>query len=118
MKLELILKPCPWCKKTPELEMPIPDDTWCWNIQCRNPSCAVNPKSKHVSIRNTNKTQFFSFHGKVEKLVLGWNYGNLCKPYEKKVIDLAMLPELNASAEVLCARNPWFKTIYEGNDKI
>ncbi len=118
MKLEVILKPCTWCKKTPDIWMPIGEDTWVWEIRCGNPKCAVNPKSKHVSIRNTNKTQFLPFHGKVERLVCTWNYGNDCKPYEKKVINLEKVPELNVTAEYLCNRDPWYKIIYEGNDKI
>jgi hypothetical protein len=118
MKIELILKPCPWCKKTPDIWMPIEDDTWCWKIMCINTHCRIKPSTAHVSIRKSAKTNFWNFHDKLEKIVCGWNYGNEGKPYEKKLIDLEELPELNISAENLCAHDPWFRTIYLGNGEI
>lgn len=111
MKLELVLKPCPWCRKTPDIWMPIEEDTWCWKIRCINPSCCMRPESPHVSIRKSVKKQFFDFHGKLEHLCHTWNGGNPFAPFELKTIDLSKLPEINEGAEALCSRDPWFKRI-------
>lgn len=111
MKIEVVLKPCPWCRKTPDIWMPVEGVTWCWQIQCDNNECWMKPKTGHVSIRKTTKKDFFSFHGKVERLAHIWNGGNPFKAYEMKVIDLEHLPDLNKGAEYLCNADPWFRRI-------
>lgn len=111
MKIEVVLKPCPWCKKTPDIWMPIEGDTWCWLIQCNNYYCRMKPKSPHVSIRKTTKSDFFLWHGKVESLAHRWNAGNPFKAFEMKVIDLERLPDLNRTSEFLCNRDPRFTRI-------
>ena len=98
MKLEVVLKPCPWCRKTPEIYMPIGDGTWCWDIRCANESCSMKPKTPYVSIRNTTKYMFDNFYEKLRYMANTWNGGNPFPPYDMKVIDLAPLPELNKSA--------------------
>lgn len=91
MKLEVVLKPCPWCKKTPDMQMPTWDDTWKWTIRCANTMCGVQPESKHVSVRNTSKTLLSRFVQKVDQLASNWNQGNDYKAFEKKVIDLSKI---------------------------
>lgn len=92
MKIEVIIKPCPWCKQTPDLNMPIDnltncDGTWCWYIQCFK--CKMKPKSPYVSLRKTTKTDPFRIGKKLEELAHMWNEGNDYKAYEKKVVDLS-----------------------------
>lgn len=111
MKLEVVLRPCPWCRKTPELWMPIPEKTWCWWVVCDNKDCHMKPRSPHVSIRNTTKKNFVSFYYKIERLAHTWNGGNPICPYEMKIIDLEKLAELNQGAEFLCIADPWYKRI-------
>lgn len=93
------LKPCPWCKKTPSMDMPLdrkssngftPDETWVWKIYCE---CRVNSEAK-VSIRNTNKTHLDRFLEKVDELFDKWNGTNDTRAYEKKVLDLRKVTNL------------------------
>ncbi len=89
MKLELILKPCPWCGLTPEIQMPIPDDkTWIWKIRCESACCSVNPEGKGMNFRNTSKTIWYLFLEKVERMIAMWNGHIVFPAHEKKVIDL------------------------------
>ena len=87
MKIEFPLSPCPWCKKTPEMHMPIRVGTWNWRIACGNHECRVRPECT-VPIRKTSKTILARFRGKLSLLVQKWNQDNPVPPYEKKVIDL------------------------------
>lgn len=91
MNLEVVLKPCPWCKKTPDIWMPTGMETWQWIISCRNPQCGVKPSSPHVSIRKTTKKNFPALWLKVANLADSWNRGNPVRAIEKKVIDLEPL---------------------------
>lgn len=98
--VEAALKPCPWCKKTPHLTMPLDqqnhpklvenDKTWIWRIHC---DCRVSSEAK-VSIRKTTKTVPDRFLEKLDELFDKWNGTNLQKAYEKKVLDLKMIPNL------------------------
>ena len=94
--VEAHLCPCPWCKKTPDLRMPLDqkgeeeDKTWVWRIVC---NCSVSCERK-TSIRNTTKTNLTRFLDKIDEWFDGWNQGNPVKAYEKKVIDLRMIPNL------------------------
>jgi hypothetical protein len=98
--VEAALKPCPWCKRTPDLRMPLDQEeatkwgkrpeTWVWTIGC---SCRVKSVCS-ISIRNTTKTEVSRFLNKLNDLFSAWNSGNDCKAYEKKVIDLRMIPNL------------------------
>ena len=111
MKIEVVLKPCPWCRKTPDIWMPIEEGTWCWDIRCNYSGCRMKPRSPHVSIRKNTKKEFFLFHGKLENLSNIWNGGNPFPGYELKVIDMSTLPDLDKSAEYLINRNSWFRRI-------
>lgn len=98
------LKPCPWCKKTPVLDMPLDQkmereydrewidkhETWVWKIFC---NCWVSSEAK-VSIRKTSKTEPKRFMNKLNELVDKWNAHNPEKVYEKKMIDLRKIPNL------------------------
>lgn len=97
--VEAPLNPCPWCKKTPDLRMPLDqkgakeDETWVWKIRCINNSCRVSSET-YVSIRKTTKTNLSRFLDKLDNLFDKWNQGNAIKAYEKKVLDLRMIPNL------------------------
>lgn len=93
MKIEVILKPCPWCKKTPELNLPIDREvgdqtTWRWVICCKNEICTMNPISPHTNIRKNQKKNSGMIRFKMDQLAKSWNFGNDCVAYEKKVVDL------------------------------
>jgi hypothetical protein len=94
--VQVPLKPCPWCKKTPYLSMPLDQtgskeyETWVWKVYCE---CKVSSEAK-ISIRNTSKTNLSRFLDKVDELFNKWNEGNPIKAYEKKVLDLKMIPNL------------------------
>lgn len=96
--VEAALFPCPWCKKTPDLKMPLDqkgaqqDETWKWEI-----SCSCHNSSVYVPIRRTSKTHLGRFLQKVDDLFDKWNKDNPIKPYEKKVLDLRMIPNLGVS---------------------
>lgn len=81
------LKPCPWCKKTPELWMPVNDDTWKWEIVCRTQECKMKPRSPHVSIRKTTKESIEKIAEKLAILAEMWNSGNDCVAFEYKIVD-------------------------------
>jgi hypothetical protein len=81
------LKPCPWCKKTPDLSMPVGQDTWKWEIACRNSLCTMQPTSPHVSIRNTAKESIEKIAEKLALLAEKWNSGNDCVAFEYKIVD-------------------------------
>lgn len=101
--VEAPLKPCPWCKKTPHLTMPLDDYretkcgnhemTWVWRVNCIDLECRVKPEVK-VSIRKTSKTLLNRFLDKLDELYDRWNDNNPIKAYEMKVIDLRMIPNL------------------------
>lgn len=93
--VEAALCPCPWCKKTPILWMPLDqkgaerDETWKWEI-----SCSCHAATSYVAFRKTSKTHLGRFLAKLDELFDKWNNGNPIKAYEKKVIDLRMIPNL------------------------
>ena len=96
--IESHLNPCPWCKKTPKMWMPLDQPgegheehtTWIWEISCH---CRVKVKAS-ISIRNTSKTDLSRFLDKLDELFDRWNAENPVKAYEKKVIDLRDVPNL------------------------
>ena len=91
MKIELILKPCPWCNETPTIWMPISQDTWLWKVECDNNKCLMRPKSPHVAFRNTSKTDFLRFVDKIHLMAEMWNIRNPRLARDKKVIDVSAL---------------------------
>ncbi len=91
MKAHLLIYPCPWCKKTPEVSLPYQfhsKNSWSWQIKCMNADCKMQPETKIVAIRNTTKTDAVAIMYKLEKLVSIWNTGNDCAAKDWKVIDL------------------------------
>jgi hypothetical protein len=91
MKLELYIKPCPWCRETPKVSLPYSNETWQWKIKCLNGLCLMQPESPYVNIRKTQKTDLNHICFKVEKLVNKWNTNNPFPVKDKKIIDLAPL---------------------------
>ncbi len=89
--VHITLKPCPWCKKTPELDLPLDsgnlEGTWKWSIRCNN-ECPVNPISKHVSLRKTTKRDPYKITEKLNSLATKWNQGIEGTPYESLKLDL------------------------------
>lgn len=90
------LKPCPWCKKCPNMTLCYDDTletngTWKWDIYCANDSCNVQPKTKHVSIRKLCKRSTVRMKVKICMLAGYWNDGNNLEATEGKVIDLVEL---------------------------
>lgn len=101
MYIQVELRPCPWCRSTPDIYMPIYADTWLWTIQCRNPQCDMTPTSPHVSIRKRTKKEFILFYKKIELLAQKWNSGNPFQAFEMKVINLSPIHELEQGAKNL-----------------
>lgn len=95
MIIDVTLKPCPWCRKTPDIWMPIEkDETWCWKIKCRTECCTVNPETKHVSIRNKKKRDPKELVGFLAKLAGMWNCITVFNAFERKVVDISKLVEV------------------------
>lgn len=90
IEIEVIIKPCPWCKKTPQLYLPLYENiggTWLWKIGCESSDCLVNPVLRPIAIRRTTKTNIDRLKDKIVMMVTKWNYNNPCEAYEKiKVI--------------------------------
>lgn len=93
MKLELYIKPCPWCRETPQVSFPVntTEETWSWKIYCYNDDCLMRPESPVVNIRKTQKKDLNHICFKVEKLVEKWNTNNPFKVKDKTIIDLTPL---------------------------
>lgn len=94
MKIEIVLKPCPWCDKTPEVFFPTSGDTWCWYIYCGHKECSMTPKSHYVAIRKTSKYTPKAIIKKLTILANRWNKGNPRVAREMKVIDLNCLDDI------------------------
>lgn len=90
--IEVVLRPCPWCKQTPDLEMPIHEDTWRWLVRCKTNACGMQPVSPHVSIRKTGKKSSNVIAEKLQKLADMWNVGNEYRATYKKIVDLGKIP--------------------------
>jgi hypothetical protein len=93
MRIELELKVCPWCKKTPHVDLPIDKstETWQWKIHCANYMCKINPETKPASIRKTTKQSYTAMMGKLYTLHASWNHGNDMPVIEKKIVDLSKI---------------------------
>lgn len=90
--VDIPLKPCPWCKKTPQLSMRYgdyrQDETWLWYVGCMNEKCNVRPKSRHVCLRNTSKYLKERIFKKIFDMTDFWNKENPMKAYEAKRLNL------------------------------
>ena len=87
MKEVLIIKPCPWCKKTPKFIMMLDVITWLPYIQCQNHECHVRPKSQYVPIRKSQKYEWSLIREKIRLCIGKWNLENPCKEYEGLEFD-------------------------------
>ena len=88
MEIEVELRPCPWCRQTPDIYMPIEEETWIWEIKCKNILCTMKPRSPHISIRKTSKIYLIRLFLKLCDLAEKWNHGNPFPAFEAKSIDL------------------------------
>ncbi len=94
-KAEIMIKPCPWCKKTPSIWLPIDNDwvdnklmgkaSWEWWIGCYN--CKVKCRT-HVTIRKSQKTTLSKCLMKLNLLASQWNENNPEKAYENVIVNL------------------------------
>lgn len=91
MKIQVLLQPCPWCKKTPDLKIPTWESTWCWSIKCRGYECKMRPESPYIAIRKTSKGDPERLAMKLGELADKWNTGNDYPAYEYKVVDVSEL---------------------------
>ena len=82
------LNPCPWCKKTPLLWMPLEGDSWQWTISCGNSECTFKPKGRHVVVRKSQRYSLQKIATKLEILCSYWNSHNFDRPYERLQIPL------------------------------
>lgn len=105
MTIELMICPCPWCKKTPHLYMPIGNynlyGTWMWYIVCQCQECTVKPISKYVCIRKNQRKSILYISKKIKILVDNWNTGNPIPAFEKKVLVIKdMMAEIEKQFEL------------------
>ncbi len=93
-KWDVFLKPCPWCHKTPDISMPLEEESWVWLIYCSNWDCPFKPKGRHVTIRKSQKKSLEKIYGKLCMLAAYWNSIIVhSEPYEKLEIPLDPLME-------------------------
>lgn len=89
---EIVLKPCPWCFKTPNLLLPLEPKsggTWTWHIECHNPHCAFKPKGRHVAVRKSQRYDLVKMKEKINLLANLWNaLEYVYAPYEALQIPL------------------------------
>ena len=82
------LNPCPWCRKTPELSMPLEGISWIWTVGCGNHECPFKPHGRHVVIRKSQRFSLEKIAQKLELLTSYWNSCNFHRPYERLQIPL------------------------------
>lgn len=92
----VILKPCPWCSKTPEISMPLElkentGGSLIWEVYCGWHSCHFKPKGKHIVLRKNQRFDLKKIQEKLNILCSRWNYGCTLPPYEALEIPLEPL---------------------------
>lgn len=86
---EVSLKPCPWCHKTPEIDMPLENTSWCWKVECRNLECVYQPTGRYITIRKDQRYDLKQILAKLLTICDLWNAGSWdMKPFEKLLIPL------------------------------
>ena len=99
-EVELTIKPCPWCRKTPSLNAPVCYEkkaheeypqTWTWKIECINSDCLIKPFTPHVSVRKSSQYTLHRILIKLNELVRRWNANNPIIAYEKLLVKLNKL---------------------------
>ena len=92
IKLAVIIKPCPWCKKTGSFLMNPDSETWLPVIKCNNTKCIMRPElrpeGKQLAIRKTGKKSLETVIKKINLCISYWNIGNPIEAIEKTVIYL------------------------------
>jgi hypothetical protein len=77
MKFDFIdvpLKPCPWCGKTPTIDLSMFDEvSWVWSIACGNCQCSFQPHGMHVTVRKKQKLNQSIMIDKIQTLCKSWN---------------------------------------------
>jgi hypothetical protein len=85
---EFVIKPCPWCKKTPRLSISYHEHcggTWLWYVICQSYDCPIKPKGREIGVRNTSKTSLERQYNKIIDIIYEWNCSNPIPPYEKTI---------------------------------
>lgn len=106
-KCEFIIRPCPWCNKTPECDLPSLEmdggwhKPWLWTLKCRNTSCTMQPTSSYVVVRKTSKYNLSKQIRLFEKLIGWWNTGNPRAPIDKTIVYF----EIDEEKASYCATN-------------
>lgn len=92
MNWEIILKPCPWCFKTPEAYLSLEMETggtWVWSIFCANYECAYKPTGRKIAIRKGQRYDLKAMERKLNMIVSMWNaHESPHPPYEKVRVPL------------------------------
>jgi len=84
-KWEYLIAPCPWCRKTPFLDVNYHENsggTWRWGIQCTNGRCKIRPHTRLIGIRKTCKADLQRQKEKIQTIVDEWNEMNPFEAYE------------------------------------
>ena len=84
------IKPCPWCKKTPRLSLGTDryeEAPFVWFISCCNDGCMVNPSTKAITIRKTQRYNVGIMYYKIRKLIDLWNTGNKTEVVDVTTVD-------------------------------
>ena len=90
-RLEVLIRPCPWCKRTGKFILDPDKETWMAQVMCKTPNCMVKPAARYVPIRKTSKTNLIRFKEKVFKALDHWNVNNPYMAYEKTIIYLSAI---------------------------
>lgn len=89
------LKPCPWCKKTPSIDLICDEgqvnEVWQWTISCKTLKCMVNPKTKPIFIHSHEKGVGGIMLTGILKLVDYWNTKNPTKFTDPVIVDLLQI---------------------------
>ena len=94
MKEIFALKICPWCRKTPTIDLNRRDHTWLVTIQCKNPLCNVKPVSRYVPVRKRAKVEYKRLFDKIALVQQYWNVDNPFRAIEGVEVDLSNLEQM------------------------
>lgn len=74
LKFDMIAYGCPFCDGGPRGCFPHDgNETWLWTLACENPKCSMQPKTPHVTLRKTSKTDASRINKKILELFNKWN---------------------------------------------
>ncbi|MFB5619503.1 MAG: hypothetical protein ACE5RC_00015 [Nitrosopumilus sp.] len=89
-RIKFLIKTCPWCDKTPELDLHLNDvyeDSCAWKLLCVNELCLIRPRTKHKIIKKTGKYNILKQIKTVENLILMWNINNSNEIKDETFVD-------------------------------